>query len=225
MEEMKNNQTDEVVEQRPSTKYGRTAYQEQLRQEQLQKEQQEGVKQTYSNSTIPPQSEFEQNHAYQTLYTQQPYTAYQEQKAEVKNLFAYILMILIAGSAIVNYMASMMTMEAFNQVQSMDINAVLDILIASTGFTMLSYIGDMFFWVSVVFFVLDIMALYKAGKKIVGAILFAILLRPAYFIWRAHLLGQKKVVPIIYTVCYYGFCIFEYITIFAMAFEFASQIV
>lgn len=224
MEEMKNNQNEEVVEQRPSTKYGRTAYQEQLRQEQLQKEQ-EGGAQTYSNSTIPPQNEFEQNQAYQTMYTQQAYAPYQEQKAQVKNLFAYILMVLVAGSAIVNYMASMMTMEAFNQVQSVDINAVLDILIASPGFTILSYVGDMIFWVSVVFFVLDIMALYKAGKKIVGAILFAILLRPAYFIWRAHLLGQKKVVPVIYTVCYYAFCIFEYIMIFAMAFEFASKIV
>lgn len=224
MEEMKNNQTDEVVEQRPSTKYGRTAYQEQLRQEQLQKQQESG-EQIY-NSTVPSQNEYQQNHAYQTLYTQQQsYTSYQEQKTEVKNLFAYILMVLVAGSAIVNYMASMMTMDAFNQVQSMDINAVLDILIASTRFTVLSYVGDMFFWVSVVFFVLDIMALHKAGKKIVGAILFAIFLRPAYFIWRAHLLGQKKVVPIIYTVCYYAFSIFEYVSIFAMAFEFAANIV
>ena len=75
MEEMKNNQNEEVVEQRPSTKYGRTAYQEQLRQEQLQKEQ-EGGAQTYSNSTIPPQNEFEQNQAYQTMYTQQAYAPY-----------------------------------------------------------------------------------------------------------------------------------------------------
>ena len=224
MEEMKNNQTDEVIEQRPSTKYGRTAYQEQLRQEQLRKEQ-EGSAQTYSNTTDPLQNNFEQNQVYQTLYTQQSYAPYQEQKAEVKNLYAYILMVLVAGSAIVNYVASMMTMEAFNQVQSIDINAVLDVLLKSSGFTILSYVGDMLFWVSVVFFVLDIMALHKAGKKIVGAILFALLLRPAYFIWRAHLLGQKKVVPVIYTTCYYAFCLIEYITIFTMAFEFAAKMV
>ena len=221
MEEIKNNQNDEVVEQRPSTKYGRTAYQEQLR-----REQQERGMQAYDNSSNSSQNDFEQNHAYHSLYTKhQSYAPYQEEKAEVKNLYAYILMALVACSAIVNYVVSMMTMEAFNQLQTVDINAVLDLLVTSTGFTMLSYVGDMFFWVSVVFFVLDIMALHKAGKKIRGAIFFAIFLRPAYFIWRAHLLGRKKVAPIIYTVCYYAFCIIEYVTIFMMAFEFASKMV
>lgn len=220
MEEMKNNQNEEIVEQRPSTKYGRTAYQEQLRREQ------EENAQNYNSSTNHMQNDFEQTHAYQSLYTQnQSYGTYAEPKTEVKNLFAHILMGLVAGSAIVNYMASMLTMEAFNVVQDIDINAVLEILIASRKFTTLSYIGDMLFWVSVVFFVLDIMAIYKAGKKIIGAILFAIFLRPAYFIWRAHLLGQKKVIPIIYTTCYFVFCLIEYITIFTMAFEFASNIV
>ena len=215
MEEIKNNQNEESFEQRPSTKYGRTAYQEQLRREQQE------------NGTLSAkQEQFAGQSAYEQLYTkQQSYASYQEQKAEVKNLYAYILMGLVVASAIVNYVVSMMTMEAFGQAQSIDINVVLDILVASTEFTILSYVGDMIFWVSVVFFVLDIMAIQKSGKKIFGAILFAILLRPAYFIWRAHLLGRKKVVPILYTVCYYGFCIIEYIVIFMMAFEFASKMV
>lgn len=211
MEEMKNHETDEVVEQRPSTKYGRTAYQEQLR-----REHQENVAKEQNIGAVPPQDSY-------TQY--QSYTPYTEPKVQVKNIFVYVLMILVAASAIVNYAASMMTMDAFNQVQSMDINAVLDLLIASSEFTVLSYVGDMVFWVSVVFFVLDIMALYKANHKIVGAILFAILLRPAYFIWRAHLLGQKKTGAIIYTVCYYAFCLFEYVSIFAAAFEFAAMLV
>lgn len=220
MEEMKNNQTEEVIEQRPSTKYGRTAYQEQLRREQ------EANASANDNKEASFQINYEQQQTEQSSYTQyQDYTPYQEPKVEVKNLFAYILMVLVACSAIVNYVASMMTMDAFNQIQSVDINAVLDVLMTSSGFTILSYVGDMLFWVSVVFFVLDIMALYKAGKKIVGAILFAIFLRPAYFIWRAHLLGRKKVAAVIYTVCYYAFCLIEYITIFTMAFEFASKIV
>lgn len=220
MEEMKNNQTEEVIEQRPSTKYGRTAYQEQLRREQ------EANASANDNKEDSFQSNYEQQQTEQSSYTQyQDYTPYQEPKVEVKNLFAYILMVLVACSAIVNYVASMMTMDAFNQVQSVDINAVLDVLMTSSGFAILSYVGDMLFWVSVVFFVLDIMALYKAGKKIVGAILFAIFLRPAYFIWRAHLLGRKKVAAVIYTVSYYAFCLIEYITIFTLAFEFASKIV
>lgn len=216
MEEMKNNQTDEVIEQRPSTKYGRTAYQEQLRREQLERGEQ---------PVNTSQDDFRQTYDYQSQNPQSYYAAYQAKQAEVKNLYAYILMVLVACSAIINYMASMMTMEAFNLIESIEIDAVLDLLMDSAGFTMLSYVGDMFFWVSVVFFVLDIMALHKAGKKIRGAILFAIFLRPAYFIWRAHLLGRKKVVPIIYTVCYYGFCLFEYITMFVLAFEIASKFV
>lgn len=226
MEEIKNNQTDEVIEQRPSTKYGRTAYQEQLRQEQLLKQQQGSNEQSYNNNTFSQENVFEESHAYHTLYTQhQTYSTYQEPKAEVKNNFAYILMALVAASAVVNYMVSMMTMEEFNQLGVMDINAVIEFLLSSSKFTILSYIADLIFWVSVVFFSLDIMAIYKAGKKITGAILFAIFLRPAYFIWRAYLLGQKKVIPIIYIVCYYAFCLIEYITIFVMAFEFAANIV
>ena len=204
MEEIKNNQNEESFEQRPSTKYGRTAYQEQLRREQQE------------NGTLSAkQEQFAEQSAYEQLYTkQQSYASYQEQKVEVKNLYAYILMGLVAASAIVNYVVSMMTMEAFGQAQSIDINVVLDILVASTEFTILSYVGDMIFWVSVVFFVLDIMAIQKSGKKIFGAILFAIFLRPAYFIWRAHLLEEKKVIPISYAVVTYIISIAQYAVIF-----------
>lgn len=228
MEEMKNNQTEEVVEQRPSTKYGRTAYQEQLR-----REQEENAARGYAAGDASAQNPYGQEGYAQNNYSQNPYqqdayqsyTPYQEPKIAVKNTFAYILMVLVAVSAIVNFAASMMTMDTFNQIQSIDVEAVLDVLVSSSAFNALSYAGDMVFCVSVVFFVLDIMALYKAKYKITGAILFAILLRPAYFIWRAHLLGQKKTVGIIYTVCYYGFCLFEYATIFMKAFEFAATMV
>lgn len=213
MEEIKNNQTEEVIEQRPSTKYGRTAYQEQLR-----REQEENVAQGYETENSFAQNPYINN-------TYQTYTTYQEPRVVVKNTFAYILMALVAGSAIINYLASMMTMDAFNQVMSIDIEAVLDLLMVSRDFAVLSYLGDTIFWVSIVFFALDIMALYKAQYKITGAILFAILLRPAYFIWRAHLLGQKKTMGIVYTICYYGFCIFEYVIIFMKAFEFAATMV
>lgn len=206
MEEMKNDQPDEVVEQRPSTKYGRTAYQEQLRKEQ------EGFAQENVTEEIPPQNPYQANMS-------QAYTPYQEPVKKVENTFAYVLMALVAVSALVNCAASVMTMDAFKQVQAIDVTAVFDLLAASPLFNVLSYAGDMIFWVTVVFLVLDIVALYKANYKITGAILFAVFLRPAYFIWRAHLLGQKKTAGIIYAVCYYGFCILEYIAIFLAAVE------
>ena len=51
-----------------------------------------------------------------------------------------------------------------------------------------------------VFMILDIYNVSKAGYKIVGLVLFGILLRPGYFIWRAYVLGKEKVIPIIITV-------------------------
>lgn len=232
MEEMKNNQPDEVVEQRPSTKYGRTAYQEQLRREQ------EEASQGYAEDAVPPQNPYQTDSqqnweaSQQNFYTQNPYqanpsqayTPYQEPKVEVKNTFAYILMALMAVTALINFVASMMTLDAFMELQTIDAVAVLDLLAESVEFTILSYLGDMIFWVTVVFLVLDIIGLHKANHKITGAILFAIFLRPAYFIWRAHLLGKKKLGSIIYTVCYYVFCIVQYIAIFLVAFELVAML-
>ena len=72
--------------------------------------------------------------------------------------------------------------------------------------------------------VLDIVQLHKAGKKITGAILFAIFLRPAYFIWRAHLLGEKKTLPIVYAVGVYLLGFVEYGIAFEKAFEMVMRL-
>ena len=242
MEEMKNNHTEEVVEQRPSTKYGRTAYQEQLRKEQEEAGNVNGQNPSQNPYERNPyeQNPYQQNGyqqnwntAGQNSYTQNPYqadpnqayTPYQEPKVEVKNTFAYVLMALVAATAIVNCIVSVMTMGVIAELQTIEVMEIVEVLTTSTQFTVLSYVTDLIFWITVVFFVLDIMALYKAGKKITGAILFEIFLRPAYFIWRAHLLGQKKTASVIYTICYYGFCIAEYIFIFLAALGIASTMV
>ena len=74
----------------------------------------------------------------------------------------------------------------------------------------LASISDLIFIVTVALLAIDIIQLRKAGKKTGGAIAFAILLRPAYFIWRAHLLGEKKVFPILYAVIVYMISIAQY---------------
>lgn len=55
----------------------------------------------------------------------------------------------------------------------------------------------------IVFIVLDIVQIYKNNYPITGLILFAIFLRPAYYIWRCHILRKKMTPAIIYTVLYY----------------------
>ena len=78
----------------------------------------------------------------------------------------------------------------------------------------------------IVFLVLDIVKINKAGYKITGLILFAIFLRPGYYIWRAYILGRKKTFPIIYTVIYSllvaGSVIYSVVGIFRMVFDMAA---
>lgn len=197
MEEMNQNNEEVVTEQRPSTKYGRTAYQQQQQEELGNAAQEADVK----------EPEVEQNPYQTNPYQQNPYqeyTVYEEPKKEVKNIFANVLMILVALSSVINLVATIMVSEAYHLGESLE--EVIDATLAISGqplYTVLSTLGDFILIATIVLLVLDIIQIAKSGRKYTGAILFAIFLRPAYFIWRAHLLGQKKVVPIIYAVCVY----------------------
>lgn len=194
MDELKNENVteqqvaeDAAVEQRPSTKYGRTAYQQNANQQSNERPYQQY--QQYQQSNQPQYN---------------AYTAYEEPKPEVKNVFAYILMALVALSVIVGFVVNVIVSQAYSMGNSLEevVDATL-VLSQQPTVLILSTITDVLFWITVALLVFDIIQLHKAGKKIGGAIAFAILLRPAYFIWRAHLLGQKKVMPIIYTIVVY----------------------
>lgn len=190
MDEFKNENVTEqpveetpAVEQRPSTKYGRTAYQ------QMQEEQGETPQET-------PQWNAGQS------YT--AYTSYEEPRTEVKQVVAYILMALVAVSAVVGLVYNGLLSRVYSMGDTLE--EIVDVTVAVSQepvMMILSTVTDILFWAIVVCIVFDIFQLRKAGKNITGAILFAIFLRPAYFIWRAHLLAQKKLVPIIYAIAVY----------------------
>ena len=55
-----------------------------------------------------------------------------------------------------------------------------------------------------VLLILDIIKISNQKYKITGLVLFAIFLRPGYYIWRAHVLKRKMTFPIIYTIAYSG---------------------
>ncbi len=191
MEELKNENVTEqsgaeehTPEQRPSTKYGRTAY-----QQQMQEAQGEAVQETVQWNAE------QQYHAY---------TSYEEPKQEVKQVIGYILMALVAVSGIVGLIYNSLLSRVYSMGDTIEEIADVTITVSHEPvMVLLSTITDILFWAIIVCIVLDIIQLRKAGKNITGAILFAIFLRPAYFIWRAHLLGQKKVMPIIYAVVVY----------------------
>lgn len=221
MDELKNENVTEqpvaeepVVEQRPSTKYGRTAYQQQMQEEQAAQGQPQQNQYQYWEG---PQNPYQQNanqqsnerpyQQYQAQYEQPQYNAYsvyEEVKPAVKNLYAYILMGLVAATNVVNLIYNTIASRAYSMGETIEeiVDATL-VIAQEPTMVVLTTISDFLFWGTVAFFVLDIIQLHRAGKKIGGAIAFAILLRPAYFIWRAHLLGQKKLVPIIYTIVVY----------------------
>lgn len=180
-----------VIEQRPSTKYGRTAYQQQLQAEQEEQAKQNGYTdwETYQQS--------------QNSYQQQ-YTPYEEAKPQVKNWVAYVAMVLVALSTVITFAINVLLSRAYSMGETLD--EVVDATLALSqepNVLILSSISDLLFWATVAFLIFDIIQIQKTGKKIGGAIAFAILLRPAYFIWRAHLLGQKKIMPVIYAVVVY----------------------
>ena len=206
MEELKNENVTEqpvaeetVVEQRPSTKYGRTAYQQQLQEEQVAQ-----------NQTQPTDN--------QPQYQQ--YTPYQEVLPEVKNWPAYVAMVLVVISTAVSFAVNTFLSQAYSMGNSLEevIDATLALSEHPTALV-LSTISDVVFIATVAFLVFDIMQLHRAGKKIGGAIAFAILLRPVYFIWRAHLLGQKKAMPIIYTVLVYMITFAQYFVLLSASTE------
>lgn len=216
MEELKNENVTEqavleesVIEQRPSTKYGRTAYQQQLKEEQAQVEQE----------TVQS-NDYQQNQSPYNQQQQNAYSIYEEAKPAVKDIYTYLTMVLVVLSTIVTFIINMILSEAYSMGNTLQ--EVVDATIAISQepkVLLLSTASDVLFWLTVVFLVLDIMQLSRAGKKIGGAIAFAIFLRPAYFIWRAHLLGNKKTVPIIYAILVYMITFTQYYVLLSASIE------
>lgn len=216
MEELKNENVTEqavleesVIEQRPSTKYGRTAYQQQLKEEQAQVEQE----------TVQS-NDYQQNQSPYNQQQQNAYSIYEEAKPAVKDIYTYLTMVLVVLSTIVTFIINMILSEAYSMGNTLQ--EVVDATIAISQepkVLLLSTASDVLFWLTVVFLVLDIMQLSRAGKKIGGAIAFAIFLRPAYFIWRARLLGNKKTVPIIYAILVYMITFTQYYVLLSASIE------
>lgn len=237
MDELKNENVTEqpvveepVVEQRPSTKYGRTAYQQQLQEEQAaQNQTEQGTPQQNGYQYWEgPQNPYQQNTQPQNTYQQnqyQQYAPYQEPQADVKKWPAYVLMVLVAVMGVLSFVGTIMGLDAYGQAESIEeMYELLGALTVTPAYEVLTMITDLVFWTTMAFLIWDISQVHKAGKKIGGAIAFAIFLRPAYFIWRAHLLGEKKTLPIIFTVCVYLLSFVDYGIAFAEAFEMIMRI-
>lgn len=145
----------------------------------------------------------------------------EKQKEPVSSVFAYILMALVAVSVIIGIFNYLAVFDVMKKVPSFDYATIFRILQNDPGYTGLALISQCVTIVTIIFLVLDIVKIYRANYKVTGLILFAIFLRPAYFIWRAYLLGKKKAFPIVFTVAAYGI---PFIMVFYFSYHMVMEI-
>lgn len=62
--------------------------------------------------------------------------------------------------------------------------------------------------------IIDIIQVNKATQRIAGLILFFVLLRPGYLIWREHILGWKKTLGIINIIIFILYFIIAFVMVF-----------
>lgn len=126
---------------------------------------------------------------------------------EVKDLFCIALLIVMPLRMIIGIISTVMTFASMGNVSYSSVmdGSYMDqiaAVTASPGYTMLSILSNVLFIAYVIFIIIDIVGIHKAGYKITGLILFGIFLSYGYYIWRAYILGRKKTGPVVYTVCY-----------------------
>lgn len=171
-------------------------------------------------------------------YGQQPYAnpqaAWQQTRPApepVSNIFYYIMMALFALSAIISiFAASNLITTTFS---SMDFDSVagqdylslysymMDSFTGIPGYSVYSTLSSLLGLAVLVFAIIDIVHVHKKGYPILGMILFTIFCKPGYFIWRAYVVKQKKLVPVLYTVAY----VLIYIIYFFWCFSFMMSLI
>ena len=156
---------------------------------------------------------------------QQPYMngyGYQQQ-TPVKDIFCNILLVLMPIRIILVIILNIMAYSSVTDYSSMSTASYL-LEFVNGPYTILSNISNLLTMVYIVFVILDIVNVHKGNYKITGLILFAILLNPGYYIWRAHVLKRDKKFPIIYTVIYSLIMLVNFIVTFYYAFSMVFDI-
>lgn len=241
-------QSAQTYEQKPSQLYGRTAYQEQMRREQMQQEQ---VNQNYNpygapnyNQGYNPNGAPNYNQGYNPYgapnYNQgynpygnpygNPYAnsyqgVYEQTKAPVSNTFAIVLMAIFGLRCLLTLVQSWMTVDFIQYASDIyELEAMLtSISVNYPEYTAISLVISLASIAFYSFAIADIYKINKAGYKVTGLILFTILFPIGYFIWRAHLLKQKKTGAIIFTVIAGIFMMVEFAVIFGTVFQVVLQ--
>lgn len=233
---------DNPYEQQPSRLYGRTAYQNQQAANQNYSGQNQnqynpyggqnqynsygsGNQGQYQNPYGAPNQPYGNQNGYQNNYQNNYQNFYQNQPVhgKVSDIFCNVLLVVMPLAAFVSMLATNMVFKimdgmSYDDFYSSYYSEVMR-LAETPGYTMLSLLSNLLTILYIVFVVIDIVKIHKENYKITGLILFAIFLRPGYYIWRAHILGRDKKLPIIYTVAFSVLLLGEFIWIFARMYQ------
>ena len=126
----------------------------------------------------------------------------QEQHGPVSDVLCNILLVIFMAQIIINFVVFGAT---WNAMAGEGIDAYLDGSVSlGSPVQMLSMFSNLLFVAMLVLLILDIVKISNQKYKITGLVLFAIFLRPGYYVWRAHVLKRKMTFPIIYTIVYSG---------------------
>ena len=149
--------------------------------------------QPYGQQPYGQQPYGQPNQPYGQSYGQQPYG--QPQYGQVRDIFCNILLVLLPLRLILSMVYTTISFSGIDNNGMMDFSA-------NGAVGVLAILSNLLFIGYIIFVILDIIEVNKAKYKITGLILFAILFNLGYYLWRAYILGRKKKIPIIYTVCY-----------------------
>lgn len=139
----------------------------------------------------------------------------------VTNVFCYILLVLMPLRIVLSFFMTQEIFGSMNYRNLEDGSYIFDML--QGGYMTMAAIGNLVFVAVLVMTIIDIVMVYRGNYKITGLILFALFLNPGYYLWRSHILGQKKTVPIVYTVAYVllylSYFVFAFVKIYQMIME------
>lgn len=146
----------------------------------------------------------------------QPYG--QPSYGEVRDIFCNILLVLMPLRVILATVTSVMGFSRISDYESIMSGEYLTVM-SGGMYAVLAMASNLLFIAYIIFAILDIYNVNKAGYKITGLVLFAIFLNPGYYIWRAYVLRRKKTAPIIYTVVYSVLMLINMIVVFYYVFR------
>lgn len=219
--------------------YDQSPYSHQTYGEQNNTQQSNG-QQTYgqqnnNQQTYGQQNNNQQNYYDQSAYGQQgyngqqyynrpnyAYNSYPYERGPVTDVFCYFLLVIFPLRYILAFFSVNTVFSSMDYYSIM--NGMYTYTSASVGSTLISVISYMLTIGMIAFLVMDIVKIHKQNYNILGLILFAIFLKPGYYLWRAHILGRKKTVPIIYTVLLAFLIVVYVIYVMYKAFELVSMI-